>query len=144
MKSYVMSGMKATVIRRATFNAAHRLHNPAWSDEKNAEVFGLCNNPRFHGHNYTLFVHITGEIDPETGYVMDLKRVQDMIKELVIEPFDHQNLNLDVPAFAHVIPSAENIARIIYDRFRARLEEAYDVKIILHETENNFVSYPAE
>ncbi|HNV97794.1 MAG TPA: 6-carboxytetrahydropterin synthase [Chitinophagales bacterium] len=144
MKYRVMSGMKATVIRRATFNAAHRLHNPAWSEEKNAAVFGLCNNPKYHGHNYTLFVHITGEINPDTGYVMDLKVVQDMIKELVIEPFDHQNLNLDVPAFANLIPSAENIARIIYDRFRAALDDQFVVKIVLHETENNFVSYPAE
>ncbi len=138
-----MSSMKATVVRRATFNAAHRLHNPAWDDAKNAEIFGLCNNPNYHGHNYTLFVHISGEIDTATGYVMDLKEVNQLIKTLVIEPFDHQNLNLDVPEFRQLIPSAENIARVIYDKFRSTLSPAYQVKIILHETENNFVEYPA-
>lgn len=134
--------MKATVVRKATFNAAHRLFNPAWDDAKNAAVFGLCNNPNYHGHNYTLYVRITGEIDPNTGYVMDLKDVNAMIKELVIEPFDHQNLNLDVPEFRNTIPSAENIARVIYDKFRLTLKPAYDVQIVLYETENNFVEYP--
>lgn len=134
--------MKATVVRKATFNAAHRLFNPAWDDAKNAAVFGLCNNPNYHGHNYTLYVRITGEIDPNTGYVMDLKDVNAMIKELVIEPFDHQNLNLDVPEFRNTIPSAENIARVIYDKFRLTLKPAFDVQIVLYETENNFVEYP--
>lgn len=134
--------MRATVVRKATFNAAHRLYNPAWDDAKNAEVFGLCNNPNYHGHNYTLFVRITGEIDPNTGYVMDLKVVNDMIKQMVIEPFDHQNLNLDVPEFKDTIPSAENIARVIYDKFRLELKPAFEVQIVLYETENNFVEYP--
>ena len=135
--------MRTTVVRRASFNAAHRLHNPAWDAAKNTEIFGLCNNPNYHGHNYTLFVRITGEIDPQTGYVIDLKIVNDMIKDLVIEPFDHQNLNLDVPEFKDLIPSAENIARVIYDKFRLTLKPAYDVQIVLYETENNFVEYPA-
>ncbi len=134
--------MRTTVIRKATFNAAHRLHNPAWDAAKNAAVFGLCNNPNYHGHNYTLYVRITGDVDPDTGYVMDLKVVNDMINELVIEPFDHQNLNLDVPAFHNVIPSAENIARVIFERFRSALDAQYDVKIILYETENNAVEFP--
>ncbi|MEZ5012988.1 MAG: 6-carboxytetrahydropterin synthase [Chitinophagales bacterium] len=134
--------MKATVSRRATFNAAHRLHNPAWDDAKNAAVFGACNNPNYHGHNYTLFVYITGEIDPETGYVIDLGLVSKMIKELVIEPFDHNNLNLDVPQFRDLIPSAENIARVIYEAFRERLDALYVVRIKLMETENNTVYFP--
>lgn len=135
--------MKATVCRRATFNAAHRLYNPQWDDATNDAVFGLCNNPNFHGHNYTLFVRITGEIDPATGYVMDLKQLNNMIKDLVIEPFDHNNLNMDVPEFAHLNPTAENIAMVIHDKFRTVLNSAFDVHITLYETENNFVEFPA-
>jgi 6-pyruvoyltetrahydropterin/6-carboxytetrahydropterin synthase len=135
--------MRTTVCRRATFNAAHRLFNPAWDEATNNRVFGLCNNPNYHGHNYTLIVKITGDINPDTGYVMDLKIVNDLIKELVIEPFDHNNLNLDVPEFANLIPTAENIAKVIYDKFRARLEPQFDIKLELHETENNAVEYPA-
>lgn len=135
--------MKTTVIRRATFNAAHRLHNPDWDDATNARVFGACNNPNYHGHNYTLYVKITGEVDPVTGYVMDLKDVNNMISMYVIEPFDHQNLNLDVPVFKNINPTAENIARIIYERLRAALSEQFEVKIVLYETENNAVEYPA-
>lgn len=142
MHRFVTRFMKATVSRRATFNAAHRLHNPAWDDAKNAAVFGACNNPNYHGHNYTLFVYITGEIDPETGYVIDLGLVSKMIKELVIEPFDHNNLNLDVPQFRDLIPSAENIARVIYEAFRERLDALYVVRIKLMETENNTVYFP--
>ena len=134
--------MRTTVCRRATFNPAHRLLNPDWDEATNDKVFGLCNNPNFHGHNYTLFVKITGEINPQTGYVMDLKIVNDLIKELVIEPFDHNNLNLDVPEFAALNPTAENIAKVIYDKFRAKLDAEFDVKIELYETENNFVIYP--
>lgn len=134
--------MRTTVCRRATFNAAHRLFNPAWDDATNSRVFGLCNNPNYHGHNYTLTVKITGEINPDTGYVMDLKIVNDLIKELVIEPFDHNNLNLDVPEFANLIPTAENIAKVIYDKFRARLEPQFDIKLELFETENNSIEYP--
>lgn len=134
--------MKAAVFRRATFNAAHRLYNPAWDNATNDKVFGLCNNPNFHGHNYTLIVKVTGDIDPETGYVMDLKILNDLIKELVIEPFDHNNLNLDVPEFKNLNPTAENIAKVIYEKFRMKLDVGYDVQIELHETENNFVVYP--
>ena len=113
--------MRTTVCRRATFNAAHRLFNPDWDEATNDKVFGLCNNPNFHGHNYTLFVKITGEINPQTGYVMDLKIVNDLIKELVIEPFDHNNLNLDVPEFAALNPTAENITIWFWDRIKAGL-----------------------
>jgi 6-pyruvoyltetrahydropterin/6-carboxytetrahydropterin synthase len=134
--------MRTTVCRRATFNAAHRLYNPDWDDATNNKVFGLCNNPNFHGHNYTLIVKITGDINPATGYVIDLKIVNDLIKQLVIEPFDHNNLNLDVVEFKNLIPTAENIARVIYDKFRNYLDVQYDIKIQLFETENNFVEYP--
>lgn len=135
--------MKAAVYRRATFNAAHRLYNPSWDDATNNRVFGLCNNPNFHGHNYTLVVKVSGEIDAETGYVMDLKVLNDLIKELVIEPFDHQNLNLDVPEFAQLNPTAENIAKVIFEKLRSRLDTKFDIQIKLYETENNFVEYPA-
>lgn len=134
--------MRAAVYRRATFNAAHRLYNPKWDDATNDKIFGLCNNPNYHGHNYTLIVRVTGEIDPETGYVMDLKILNDLIKELVIEPFDHNNLNLDVPEFKNLNPTAENIAKVIFDKFRERLASDVDVRIELHETENNYVVYP--
>ncbi|MBK7441758.1 MAG: 6-carboxytetrahydropterin synthase [Bacteroidetes bacterium] len=134
--------MRTTVCRRATFNAAHRLFNPDWDDATNDRVFGLCNNPNYHGHNYTLIVKITGDIQPDTGYVMDLKIVNELIKDLVIEPFDHNNLNLDVPEFKMLNPTAENIAKVIYDKFRAKLNSNLDVKIQLYETENNFVEYP--
>ena len=133
--------MRTTVCRRATFNAAHRLFNPDWDEATNNRVFGLCNNPNYHGHNYTLIVKITGDIQPDTGYVMDLKIVNDLIKDLVIEPFDHNNLNLDVPEFKTLNPTAENIAKVIYDKFRAKLNANLDVKIQLYETENNFVEY---
>jgi len=134
--------MKASVYRRANFNAAHRLYNPAWDDATNDKIFGLCNNPNYHGHNYTLHVKVTGEIDPETGYVIDLKLLNDLIKELVIEPFDHNNLNLDVPEFKNLNPTAENIARVIYEKLSNRLDKKFDVKIRLYETENNYVEFP--
>ncbi|MFN0275078.1 MAG: 6-pyruvoyl trahydropterin synthase family protein [Chitinophagales bacterium] len=135
--------MRTAVYRRATFNAAHRLYNPKWDDATNDKVFGLCNNPNFHGHNYTLILKVTGEVDAETGYVMDLKILNDLLKELVIESFDHQNLNLDVPEFKTLNPTAENIARVIYEKLRSRLEMKYDIQVRLFETENNFVEYPA-
>ncbi|HMU69447.1 MAG TPA: 6-carboxytetrahydropterin synthase [Chitinophagales bacterium] len=134
--------MKTSVIRRATFNAAHRLHNPAWDDATNSKVFGACNNPNYHGHNYTLFVKITGEVDPVTGYVMDLKDVNILINTYVIEPLDHQNLNLDVPDFRNLNPTAENIARIIYEKLRSALAADLELKVTLYETENNIVEYP--
>ena len=135
--------MKVTVHRRAHFNAAHRLHNPAWTDERNREVFGLCNNANFHGHNYELELSVTGEIDPDTGYVFDLGILKDIIKEEVEDRFDHKNLNLDVPDFAHRLPSAENIAVVIYDLLRKRIPEPYELHVRLWETPRNAVSYPA-
>ena len=134
--------MRTTVCRRATFNAAHRLFNPAWDEDTNDRVFGLCNNPNYHGHNYILIVKITGDINPETGYVIDLKTVKDLIDQLVIEPFDHNNLNLDVPEFKYLNPTAENIAKVIWEKFRKHLDVKFDIKIQLYETENNFVEYP--
>ena len=117
------------VCRRETFNAAHRLYNPTFSDEKNEAIFGKCNNPNFHGHNYTLLVCLDGEIDPETGYVVDLKILSDIIDEEVSEAFDHRNLNLDCPEFANLIPTAENIALVIWNKLRARLDEKYTILI---------------
>ena len=135
--------MKTAVIRKEHFNAAHRLHNPDWSDEQNAEVFGKCNNANYHGHNYDLFVKVIGEPDPMTGYVYDMKELSDLIKEHVTDRFDHKNLNLDVPEFKHLNPSAENIAAIIWKTLRAQIDEQYDLKVTLYETERNFVEYPA-
>ncbi|MBK6729841.1 MAG: 6-carboxytetrahydropterin synthase [Bacteroidetes bacterium] len=134
--------MKTAIYRRATFNAAHRLHNPAWDDVKNKEVFGVCNNPNYHGHNYVLIVKITGAIDPDTGYVMNLKTLSDMIKKNVTEQFDHHNLNMDVPEFSKLNPTAENIAVVIYDILRKILSSDLELQIRLYETENNFVEYP--
>lgn len=134
--------MRMSVIRKAHFNAAHRLFRPDWSMERNDAVFGLCNNPNFHGHNYNLEVKVTGEVDPETGYVIDLKIVKDIIDAEVIERFDHRNLNLDVPDFANLIPTAEHIAYVIYNRIRTQLETKYDLHVRLYETERNVVEYP--
>ena len=134
---------KVSVFRKEHFNAAHRLHNPAWSDKQNEEVFGKCNNANWHGHNYEVFVKLTGEVDPGTGYVYDMKKLSDLIKELVVDRFDHKNLNLDTEEFKHINPSAENIAVVIYDLLRERIEPAYELKITLYETERNFVEYPA-
>lgn len=132
---------KATVSRKTVFNAAHRLFNPKWSDEKNDEVFGLCNNPNYHGHNYTLFVHVTGEIDHETGFVVDLKWLSDLIFEHIEEKFDHRNLNLDLPEFKELNPSVENIARVIWDILRTKIDSKMGLKITLYETERNFVEF---
>lgn len=134
---------QVAVFRREHFNAAHRLHNPAWTTEKNQEIFGKCNNPNFHGHNYELVVKVTGPIDPETGYVVDMKWLSQIIKEEVLEPFDHKNLNLDVDAFKNTNPTAENIAVEIYSRLRERVHSSLALKITLYETERNFVEYPA-
>jgi 6-pyruvoyltetrahydropterin/6-carboxytetrahydropterin synthase len=135
--------MRTAVYRRATFNAAHRLNNPAWDAAKNKAVFGLCNNENYHGHNYTLIVKLTGDVDHETGYVIDLKELNQLIKEEVTGPFDHSNLNLDRPEFAHLNPSAENIARVIWEKLRKRLNPKMDLQVRLYETDNNFVEYPA-
>ncbi|WP_027136952.1 6-pyruvoyl trahydropterin synthase family protein [Gaetbulibacter saemankumensis] len=133
--------MRVTVSRRAHFNAAHRLYRKDWSFEKNDAVFGKCNNPHFHGHNYELVVSVTGEIDPETGFVIDMKILKDIIKEEVEDAFDHKNLNVEVEAFKNLNPTAENIAVIIYNKIKPRLEATLDLDITLYETPRNFVSY---
>jgi 6-pyruvoyltetrahydropterin/6-carboxytetrahydropterin synthase len=135
--------MRVSVFRKGHFNAAHRLHNPDWSDAKNKDIFGLCNNANYHGHNYELEVKITGEVDADTGYVFDMKILADLIKEEVEDRFDHKNLNLDTEEFKNLIPSAEHIAYVIYNRLRARIDERYDVRITLWETPRNYVEYPA-
>jgi 6-pyruvoyltetrahydropterin/6-carboxytetrahydropterin synthase len=128
------------VCRRTTFNSAHRLLNKNWSDEKNQEVFGKCNSPNYHGHNYTLETWLEGEVDPETGYVIDLGVLKEIIKEEVEDPFDHRNLNLDVPDFYDLNPTAENIALVIFRKLKLRLPN-YKMTIRLYETQNNFVEY---
>ena len=133
--------MSLTVYRKAHFNAAHRLYRKDWTDEKNLVVFGKCSNPNYHGHNYDLEVGITGTIDPETGYLIDLKILKDIIKEEVEDPFDHKNLNLEVAAFKNVNPTLENIAIEIYNRIEKRLGETYKISIKLYETPRNFVVY---
>ncbi len=134
--------MKVAVFRKEHFNAAHRLHNPGWDEQKNEEVFGKCNNPNWHGHNYELIVRLVGEPDPDTGYVYDMKLLSDLIKKHVTDKFDHRNLNLDVEEFKHLIPTAENIAIVIYNILRDKIDTALDLKITLYETERNFVEYP--
>jgi 6-pyruvoyltetrahydropterin/6-carboxytetrahydropterin synthase len=124
--------MKVKVTRKEHFNAAHRLNNPGWSDEKNDEIFGKCNNPNYHGHNYELLVSITGEPNPETGYVYDLKVLSDIIRDNVIVKFDHRNLNLDVPWFKNLNPTAENIAIVIWKILREKIEPSLDLKITLY------------
>lgn len=134
---------KVSVFRKEHFNAAHRLHNPDWSAEKNKEIFGLCNNANYHGHNYELIIQITGTINPETGYVIDMKVLSDLAQEEVVKKFDHKNLNLDVPEFQNLNPSAENIAVVIYHKLRVKIAAELDLKIRLYETERNFVEFPA-
>lgn len=136
--------MKLAVFRKEHFNAAHRLYNPDWSAEKNQKVFGKCNNPNFHGHNYELIVKVVGEVDPDTGYVYDMKDLSDIIKEKIVDIFDHKNLNLDVEHFKELNPTAENIALIIYKILRKNIEDKFDLKITLYETERNFVEFPAD
>ncbi|OYQ47951.1 6-pyruvoyl tetrahydrobiopterin synthase [Flavobacterium cyanobacteriorum] len=136
--------MKVTVSRSAHFNAAHRLYRKDWPDERNQAVFGKCSNPNFHGHNYELIVNVKGEIDPETGYVMDMKILKDIIAQEVEEPFDHKNLNLEVPDFADLNPTAENIAVVIWNRLRRRIENTMELEVVLYETPRNFVTYKGE
>ena len=133
--------MHVTICRREHFNAAHRLHNPAWTDARNAEVFGKCNNPHYHGHNYDLTVRLTGPLDPDTGYVYDTKRLSDLIKREVLDRFDHRNLNLDTDEFRALNPTAENIAIVIWQRLRPHLDAGLTLAITLYETERNFVEY---
>ena len=134
--------MKVSVSRREHFNAAHRLFNSEWSDEKNDAVFGKCNNSNYHGHNYEMIVTLIGEPDPQTGYVYDLKKLSDLIKEHVLNHFDHKNLNLDSPYFKNLNPTAENIAIVIWRILRQHIDIQFDLKIRLYETERNFVEYP--
>jgi len=136
--------MKVTVHRKAHFNAAHRLYRKDWSFEKNNEVFGKCNNPNYHGHNYELIASVTGEIDPDTGYVIDVKILKDIIKAEVEDAFDHKNLNLDVPEFKDLNPTAEHIAVVIYNKIKAKLEANLHLEVTLYETPRNFVTYSGE
>ncbi|TPD69729.1 6-pyruvoyl trahydropterin synthase family protein [Flavobacterium microcysteis] len=136
--------MRVTVSRKAHFNAAHRLYRKDWSDEKNDSVFGKCNNPNFHGHNYELIVSVTGKINPDTGYVIDIKDLADIILDEVEKPFDHKNLNLDVPEFLDLNPTAENIVVVIWNKIRKRIDTDKDLEVILYETPRNFVSYKGE
>ena len=133
--------MIVTVSRKAHFNAAHRLFRKDWSDEKNAEVFGKCNNPNFHGHNYELIVSVTGKIDRETGFVMDMKVLKDIIKEEIEDYLDHKNLNIEVEEFKNLNPTAENIAVVIYNKIKPRLKSTLDLEITLYETPRNYVTY---
>jgi 6-pyruvoyltetrahydropterin/6-carboxytetrahydropterin synthase len=135
--------MKIAAYRKAHFNAAHRLHNPGWSDEQNKKMFGLCNNPYYHGHNYDLEVKIVGEIDPHTGYLIDLKYLKDIIKDEIEDRFDHKNLNLECPEFKDLNPTAENICVVIWNILRAKMESKYDIVVRLYETPRNYVEYPA-
>jgi 6-pyruvoyltetrahydropterin/6-carboxytetrahydropterin synthase len=133
---------KVAVFRKEHFNAAHRIFNPAWDDQKNAEIFGKCSNPNYHGHNYEVIVKVTGEPDRETGYVMDMKVLSRIMKEEVLEKFDHKNLNLDTVYFRDLNPTAEHIVIVIYDLLRAKIDPRLELKVRLHETERNFVEYP--
>ena len=133
--------MQVTICRNEHFNAAHRLHNSAWSDEQNQRVFGKCNNPNYHGHNYNLTVRLTGTVDPETGYVYDTKRLSDLIKREVLTRYDHQNLNLDTEEFRTLNPTAENLAVVIWQRLRQHLTADLALSVTLYETDRNFVEY---
>ena len=133
--------MEITVSRKAHFNAAHRLHNKNWSDEKNQKIFGKCNYQNYHGHNYELIVSVTGEINPETGYVIDMGELKKIIKNEIEERLDHKNLNLDVPHFSNTIPSAENICIYIYDILKDNIDSQFKLSVRLYETPRNFVEY---
>lgn len=134
--------MKTAVYRKTHFNSAHRLYNSTWSDEKNAEIFGKCSLPNYHGHNYELEVKVVGEVDPETGFVMDIKVLSELIKNTIENKFDHKNLNLDTEEFKHLNPTAENIARVIFELLRTQIGSQFDIGIRLYETPRNFVDYP--
>ena len=136
--------MKATVSRKAHFNSAHRLYRKDWTTEQNDAVFGKCNNPNFHGHNYELIVSVKGEIDQQTGYVMDVKILSDLIKEHIEDAFDHKNLNLDVSDFADLNPTAENIAVVIWNKLRKHIDSNKELEVVLYETPRNFVTYKGE
>jgi len=133
--------MIVTVSRKAHFNAAHRLYRKDWSDEKNAQVFGKCSNPNFHGHNYELIVSVTGKINKETGFVIDMKILKDIIKEEIEDALDHKNLNIEIEEFKDLNPTAENIVIVIYNKIRPRLDTLLDLEVVLYETPRNFVTY---
>jgi len=133
---------KVAVFRKESFNAAHRLNNPLWDNETNKAIFGKCNNPNYHGHNYDLIVKVIGIPDPQTGYVMDMKVLSDLIKEYVIEKFDHRNLNEDCVEFNNLNPTAENIAIVIYNILKDKINPELEMQVRLYETERNFVEYP--
>lgn len=133
--------MKVTVHRKAHFNAAHRLYRKDWDQEKNEAVFGKCSNPNYHGHNYELTVSVTGLIDPETGFVIDLKVLKDLIYDEIEIPFDHKNLNIEVEEFEDLNPTAENIAVVIWNRLRPKLKPDFELSVTLYETPRNFVTY---
>jgi len=135
---------KVAIYRKENFNAAHRLFNPNWDEEKNDAVFGKCNNPNFHGHNYELIVKLVGPVDPVTGFVMDMKLLSDIIQEEIIERFDHRNLNEDCIEFKEKNPTAENIAIVIYDILHKKIDPSLKLTIRLYETPRNFVQYPSE
>jgi 6-pyruvoyltetrahydropterin/6-carboxytetrahydropterin synthase len=133
--------MKLTVHRKAHFNAAHRLFRKDWSDKKNNEVFGKCSNPNYHGHNYELIVSVTGNVDPETGFVVDLGQLKDLIYKEIEVPFDHKNLNVEVEEFRDLIPTAEHISYVIYQKLRKHIDSSKELEITLYETPRNFVTY---
>ena len=135
--------MKTAITRKMHFNAAHRLHNSEWSDDVNKEVFGKCNNVLYHGHNYELEVKVIGVVNPETGFLLDVKDLKRIVNEKVISRFDHKNLNVEVPDFKALNPTVENIARVIYEKIRVEISEELDIKITLYETPRNFAEYPA-
>ena len=136
--------MSITVYRKSHFNAAHRLYRPDWDDQKNNDVFGKCNNPNFHGHNYALEVGITGEVDPETGYLIDIKKLKTIMKEEVEDYLDHKNLNLDVPEFKVINPTMENIAILIWNKLRDKLEDDFKISVTLYEAPRNYAVYNGE
>ena len=133
--------MKIAVFRKEHFNAAHRLYNPNWTEEENYRIFGKCSYPNYHGHNYELIVKLTGPVDPETGFVFDMKVLSSIIREYVTNKFDHKNLNLDTDEFKKLNPTAENIALVIWNILRDKIEKKYDLTVRLYETERNFVEY---
>ena len=136
-------GNKVAVFRREHFNAAHRLFNPDWDDAKNEKVFGKCALPHYHGHNYEMEVKVTGKPNPKTGYVIDLKILKDIIRDEVLEKFDHKNLNLDLKEFSNLNPTTENIVIVIYDILRGKIDKDLDLQVRLYETPRNFTEYPA-
>ena len=136
--------MKVTVCRKSHFNAAHRLCNPVWDDDRNEKIFGVCNNPNYHGHNYDLVVKLTGEVNTETGYVFDMKELKEIIKKKIIKRYDHKNLNLDVEDYKSLNPTAENIAISIWNILRMHIDAKYELQVTLFETERNFVEYSGD